>query len=372
MRRVLERRADRDHDPLLRHQLLVRGGGRKRRALLGQALDDHRRHLADVAEHLLARGAPGGGAVGQQRRAVAVPHAVLGLEDGREGVGAQLAAHGASVPPAGLARPSETAGRAAPATGRGPPDRSRASSRPSPRPALPWACACSRDASRRRFRTGDARGALAPRQPWSRRGPASGVPTVVRERAAGRSPLPRRRGRGADSPPGGRRGPSYPGADGAVRPETSLQPSPEQLALIAARRADPAGSLRVLAFAGSGKTTALRLLAEAGPSPALYLAYNKSAQLEAQRRFPAHVACRTVHSLAYRATGMAAQRHRLERRLAAREAAEMLVIPALDGLRPSFRAHCAVAAVRAFTHSAAGEIDAGHLPALPRGTDRAG
>ena len=40
-------------------------------------------------------------------------------------------------------------------------------------------------------------------------------------------------------------------------PETPLQPSPEQDAVVAARRADPAGSLRVVAFAGSGKTTAL-------------------------------------------------------------------------------------------------------------------
>jgi hypothetical protein len=69
-------------------------------------------------------------------------------------------------------------------------------------------------------------------------------------------------------------------AGGAVRPETPLQPSPEQQALIDARRADPAGSLRVLAFASSGKTTVLRLLAGADPSPALYLAYNKSAQTE--------------------------------------------------------------------------------------------
>src|SRR3954452_25163436 len=53
-------------------------------------------------------------------------------------------------------------------------------------------------------------------------------------------------------------------AGGAVPPETPLQPSPEQRALVDARRADPAGSLRVLAFAGSGKTTALRLLAGRG------------------------------------------------------------------------------------------------------------
>ena len=97
----------------------------------------------------------------------------------------------------------------------------------------------------------------------------------------------------------------------------------------------------MLAFAGAGKTTALRLLAEADPSPALYLAYNKAAQLQARARFPAHVACRTVHSLAYRATRMFEQQHRLERRLAAREVAELLAIPALDGLRPSFWAYCA-------------------------------
>ena len=48
--------------------------------------------------------------------------------------------------------------------------------------------------------------------------------------------------------------------------ETSLQPSPEQDAIITTRRADPGGSLRVVAFAGSGKTTALRLLAVARQS----------------------------------------------------------------------------------------------------------
>src|SRR3954464_13854557 len=104
--------------------------------------------------------------------------------------------------------------------------------------------------------------------------------------------------------PGGPQGSPYPGVDDAVPPEILLQPSPEQRALVDARRADPAGSLRVLAFAGSGKTTALRLLAEAHPHPPLYLADNKAAKLEAQRRSPAHVACRTVHSLAFRATRM--------------------------------------------------------------------
>ena len=153
--------------------------------------------------------------------------------------------------------------------------------------------------------------------------------------------------------------------------ESSLQPSPEQDAIIAARRADPAGSLRVVAFAGSGKTTALRLLALADPTPALYLAYNKSTQLAAQAHFPAHVACRTMHSLAYRAMRMFEQQHRLERKLTGGEVAELLAIPALDGLRPSFWGHCVVVTVRSFTHDTAREIGAQHLPPLPQGPDRA-
>src|SRR5688500_3476542 len=132
----------------------------------------------------------------------------------------------------------------------------------------------------------------------------------------------------------------YSGASGMMPGETFLQPSPEQEAILAARRADPAGSLRVLAFAGTGKTTALRLLAQADRTPALYLAYNKSTQLAAQRRFPAHITCRTILSLAFRATRMFEQQHRLARRPTGRELAELLAIPALDGLRPSFWGHC--------------------------------
>ena len=153
--------------------------------------------------------------------------------------------------------------------------------------------------------------------------------------------------------------------------EISLQPSPEQEAIIAARHADPGGSLRVVAFAGSGKTMALQLLAETDSTPALYLAYNKSTQLAAQGRFPAHVTCRTIHSLAYRALRMFEQQHRLERKLTGRELAEMLAIPALDGLRPSFWGQCVIGTVRSFAQSVAREIDARHLPPLPRGTDRA-
>jgi hypothetical protein len=150
-----------------------------------------------------------------------------------------------------------------------------------------------------------------------------------------------------------------------VAAETSLQPSPEQDAIIAARRADPGGSLLVVAFAGSGKTTALRLLAQTDSTPALYLAYNKSTQLAAQQHFPAHVACRTMHSLAFQAMRMFEQQRRLERKLTGGEVSEVLAIPALDGLRPSFWGHCVVVTVRSFAHSTARAIDGRHLPPLP-------
>ena len=66
------------------------------------------------------------------------------------------------------------------------------------------------------------------------------------------------------------------------------------------------------------------------------------------------------------------QQHRLERKLAGRDVAELLAIPALDGLRPSFWGHCVIATVRSFTHDGtAREIGPEHLPPLPRGTDRA-
>lgn len=71
------------------------------------------------------------------------------------------------------------------------------------------------------------------------------------------------------------------------------------------------GSLVIEAGAGSGKTSTLQLLAASKPSArGLYLAYNKAIQLDAEKRFPRNVVCRTAHSLAY-ATHGTKMRHRL-------------------------------------------------------------
>jgi superfamily I DNA/RNA helicase len=60
------------------------------------------------------------------------------------------------------------------------------------------------------------------------------------------------------------------------------------------------GNLRIDAYAGAGKTTTLKLLAENKPGRGLYLAFNKSIAIEAQQRFPAYVKCATMHSVAFR------------------------------------------------------------------------
>ncbi len=58
--------------------------------------------------------------------------------------------------------------------------------------------------------------------------------------------------------------------------------------------------LRIDAYAGTGKTTTLRLLAESTPKRGLYLAFNRSIAAEAAERFPTRVRCATAHSLAFR------------------------------------------------------------------------
>jgi F-box protein 18 (helicase) len=73
---------------------------------------------------------------------------------------------------------------------------------------------------------------------------------------------------------------------------------------VVARDLKPNDILRVMAFAGTGKTSTLIEYAKARPNLRfLYLAFNKSVQREAERRFPANVISKTSHSLAFRHCG---------------------------------------------------------------------
>ncbi|MBU3848371.1 MAG: AAA family ATPase, partial [Candidatus Acinetobacter avistercoris] len=60
-------------------------------------------------------------------------------------------------------------------------------------------------------------------------------------------------------------------------------------------------SFKVIAYAGTGKTTTLKLVSDAMQHRrGMYLAFNKAIATEAQNKFHGNVDCRTFHSLAFR------------------------------------------------------------------------
>ncbi|KAI8511686.1 F-box DNA helicase 1 [Branchiostoma belcheri] len=79
--------------------------------------------------------------------------------------------------------------------------------------------------------------------------------------------------------------------------------SHEQLRIIN-HELKPRETIKIIAFAGTGKTTTLVEYTKLRPHlKFLMLAYNKSVQEHAVKLFPGNVQCRTVHSLAYSAFG---------------------------------------------------------------------
>ena len=78
----------------------------------------------------------------------------------------------------------------------------------------------------------------------------------------------------------------------------SFKPTPEQHAVVDAVLGG--GHLKIKAYAGAGKTSTLRLIADRLPGKrGSYLAFNKEIAQHARRGFPPNVSARTVHSLAY-------------------------------------------------------------------------
>jgi superfamily I DNA/RNA helicase len=107
---------------------------------------------------------------------------------------------------------------------------------------------------------------------------------------------------------------------------SSLAPTKEQEAIVAAARQDR--NIAINAFAGTGKTTTLGMVAEALPRKRiLYLAFNKAIAEEAKRRMPSNVDARTFHSLAFRA--MRPDMKRLEGRLHGGFVADLLGLSSL-------------------------------------------
>lgn len=134
-----------------------------------------------------------------------------------------------------------------------------------------------------------------------------------------------------------------------------MQPTEEQQRIVDS----DARSLVVEAGAGAAKTTTLGLYAGARPrSRILYLAFNKSIQLEAAERMPPNVTCRTTHSIAWRKAV----------ELFGSEASQRVGKTYASSVARTFRcgplvATAALQAIQNWCGSLDAQIDASHVPA---------
>lgn len=81
----------------------------------------------------------------------------------------------------------------------------------------------------------------------------------------------------------------------------TFTPTQEQLDIIEAFKHTRV--LKVNASAGSGKTSTLKMLADANVVPSIYLSFNRAIADEASSKFPRHVSCRSQHQVAYAVFG---------------------------------------------------------------------
>lgn len=93
---------------------------------------------------------------------------------------------------------------------------------------------------------------------------------------------------------------------------SEFKPTEEQsLARTCAMDLQPGEIMTVNAYAGTGKTTTVKFIANSLPTlRTLYISFNRDMAEEAKHIFPTHVECRTTHSLAYKSFG-ARFRHKL-------------------------------------------------------------
>src|SRR5258708_15281361 len=151
------------------------------------------------------------------------------------------------------------------------------------------------------------------------------------------------------------------------------RPNDEQRAIIGAFRDETRPSMVVEALAGTGKTSTLEMLAKATPGRRmLYVAYNKAIQVEASKRFPRNVTCKTSHGLAYGTIGRNYAARLNAARVSARQTAQFLGISkplilenAVAGgtvLQPSKLAQLVSKTADRFCHSADSELGAYHVP----------
>lgn len=158
---------------------------------------------------------------------------------------------------------------------------------------------------------------------------------------------------------------------------TDIQSTGEQQAVVDA--CTEGRAVVIEAGAGTGKTTTLRVAAEAMTGRrGLYLAYNRSTAVSARAAFPGRVDCVTAHALAYRAVGWqyADRLGGRASRMPAWAVANQLGIgqPLLLGdrllLTPAHLARIALGTIERFCYSADAVVSGRHVPPV-NGVDAA-
>lgn len=120
--------------------------------------------------------------------------------------------------------------------------------------------------------------------------------------------------------------------------------------------------MRVTAYAGTGKTSSLIAWAQQHPAlRTLYLAFNKSVQLEAAEKFPRSVTAKTGHGLAFAATGRP-YRDKLVSGLKPWELVQAGVIRQVPKGTEAAWADVLIRTVQAYLASAEASIGAQHVP----------
>ena len=121
---------------------------------------------------------------------------------------------------------------------------------------------------------------------------------------------------------------------------------------------------RIIAFAGTGKTSTLVALAQSRPQKKfLYIAFNRRVKLEAESKFPSNVECKTMHALAFADVGRSYQESgKLTNKIKPFQVEEFA-----DNM---YLISQILATIRNFCHSKHGAINDGNVPESVEGAAR--
>ncbi|KAI5177028.1 F-Box Dna Helicase 1 [Manis pentadactyla] len=142
--------------------------------------------------------------------------------------------------------------------------------------------------------------------------------------------------------------------------KTSIQLTHEQQ-LILSHKMEPLQVVKIMAFAGTGKTSTLVKYAEKwSQSRFLYVTFNKSIAKQAELVFPSNVICKTFHSMAY---GHVGRKYQLKKKLNLFKLTPFMVNAVLaEGKGGFIRAKLVCKTLENFFASADEELTIDHVP----------